>query len=95
MTVIKQYKDINEYLEAIGIPILEHEDFYIVKFELEFVTGNAPISYKHNYFEISFALGYDALVTVGKDEINPFLNSPINLFEKLAMLWGLKTILIL
>ncbi len=71
ITDIKFYKDINEYISALGTPRMKCEEFYIVEFKPEYVTKNTAISYKHNYFEISFAIGYDATVAVGKDIINP------------------------
>ena len=71
MIDIKFYEDINEYVNALGLPPMKCEEFYIVKFEPEYVIKNTSFSYRHDYFEISFAIGYDATVTVGKNILNP------------------------
>ncbi len=90
MIDIKEYSDINEYLSTIGIPLLKNEAFYIVKFETDSVSENPPIAYKHNYFEISFAIGYDASIIVGSDEINHFNLSFVS--PQQIVTWDLKEI---
>ncbi|CAM1343395.1 helix-turn-helix domain-containing protein [Tenacibaculum amylolyticum] len=70
MNNVKEYQDIKEYLSEIGVPTLKNEEFYIVKFNPEHAFEAPPITYKHNYFEISFAIGYDARIVVGEEEIN-------------------------
>lgn len=62
---IKYYEHINEFLDTIGIPQISHEHFYIVKFEDHNYNINSPkTAYKHNYFEVSFSIGYNALVSI-------------------------------
>lgn len=64
MSVI-YYKHINDFLDTIGVPQLIHDDFYIVKFEDHEFNINQPRSaYKHDYFEISITIGYNALVSI-------------------------------
>lgn len=62
---VKYFEDINTFLETIGIPLMTHQDFYIVKFEDHNYNVNSPkVAYKHDYFEISFTIGYNALVSI-------------------------------
>lgn len=62
---VKYFEDINTFLETIGIPLMTHQDFYIVKFEDHNYNINSPkVAYKHDYFEISFTIGYNALVSI-------------------------------
>jgi len=58
------YENINDFLNTVGIPKMVCEGFYIVKFEDHNYNMNSPITaYKHNFFEISFTIGYNAIVS--------------------------------
>lgn len=92
MNNIKEYQDINEYLSEIGVPSLKNEDFYIVKFNPLHAFEAPPITYRHNYFEISFAIGYDARIVVGEEEINHLEFNLSFASPKQIITWDLKEI---
>ncbi|WP_196890837.1 helix-turn-helix domain-containing protein [Aureivirga marina] len=71
MSEIKTYSHINDFLSELGVPILRHSDFYIVKFEEHQANlQNPKTSYTHSYFEIAFSIGYDANVSIGNQKVN-------------------------
>ncbi len=70
---VKHYHNINDFLKDIGIPMLKSKGFYIAKFEDyddDQIIGNSEITYAHNYFEISFSMGYDANVSINENTTN-------------------------
>ncbi|NER15378.1 helix-turn-helix domain-containing protein [Leptobacterium flavescens] len=68
---VTHYNDINDFLRDIRLPQLKHADFYIGKFKETDHSENMPeVSYVHNYFEISFAMGYDAQVSINDRTAN-------------------------
>ena len=68
---VKYYNHINDFLDTIGIPHIKHQNFYIVKFEdYDFKINSPRTAYKHDFFEISFTVGYDALLSIEDKTVN-------------------------
>ncbi|WP_196888401.1 AraC family transcriptional regulator [Aureivirga sp. CE67] len=64
MKQVYYYSDINDFLININVPTTKYSDFYIVKFEDKIPNPDYDTPHSHNYFEISFSYGYDAIVSV-------------------------------
>ncbi|WP_196894833.1 AraC family transcriptional regulator [Aureivirga marina] len=70
MQKIHYFNNINDFLEDVNIPTLKFSEFYIVKFEDYDSNENGKSPYSHDYFEVSFSLGYDAIVSVDENSEN-------------------------
>ncbi len=69
--IVKYYKNINDFLKEIGLPLLKNKEIYIAKFEdHNFNTVEESTTYTHDYFEISLSVGYDAQVSINNKTTN-------------------------
>ncbi|KAB1154205.1 AraC family transcriptional regulator [Tenacibaculum aiptasiae] len=90
---IKNFNNINDFLSELEIPLLKNKEFYIAKFEdYDFNISSEPFSYKHEYFEISFSIGYDAQVSIN-DKTSNALDFNISFVSPGQIVtWDLKNI---
>ncbi|WP_459212386.1 helix-turn-helix domain-containing protein [Aquimarina rhabdastrellae] len=69
--MLKHYDNINDFLSAMGLPLIKNKNFYIAKFEdHNYNINNPECATSHEYFDISFTIGYDADVYIGERKAN-------------------------
>ncbi|MGB0868812.1 MAG: helix-turn-helix domain-containing protein [Flavobacteriales bacterium] len=68
---MKNYKQIQSYIDDINLPHPKLKSFYIVEYEAYNTDLNyEEFKYKHQFFEISFVLGYDAEISMNNEKGN-------------------------
>ncbi len=71
------YSNIDDMLRDLNLPLIKHSLFYIARFEDHEFNESYSDTYTHEFFEISFSLGYDAQVSVGHQVSSVLDNSLI------------------
>lgn len=92
MSEIRVYNDINKYLKDLNVSPLKHPLFHVVKFEDHDYNNEEWGAFKHDFFEISLSIGYDANVSIDQSTNNVLHNNLLFNSPHQIIKWDLNEI---